>query len=254
MNASLLTIAPLRSRTAISDLVLAHDLYRQHAGAYLPVPDPDLLFEAAEDGQMFGCWDGPALVAAAGLFLVGRCRSDNGFAIAAYELAGLVVDPAVRGLRPHGLQDVLVAVRALSLAAQQDGAVCLLSSVAAENTASWKSLERCGLTRLIEKDVPQWLRDIRRTWLAGPDPAVFDHILPPGAMPGLHAMLRQALGAPAVQTRASSPGRTFALKLDGLADIERALRRKPASPSWESEVPPQRLLGREPPLVAWPRR
>ncbi|WP_029005054.1 hypothetical protein [Azorhizobium doebereinerae] len=251
MATDLLTIRSLHS---IDDLIQAHALYLEHAGDFLPIPDPDDLHDAMKDGQIFGCSNRRGqLVAVGGTFFVARCRRGGGQPVSVYELAGLVVHPDARRLKPYGLQDVLVAVRAISLSLQQHTSVCLISSIATANNGSRKSMHRCGLMEIPTQDVPQWLSDVRRTWLTGRAPDVTDYIVPPQAVRQLRPLLRRALAGDATQDRGGGETSTYRLLLADQPELADLTLPSPEAPEWETEVPPQRLIGREPPYLAWPR-
>ena len=211
-----------------------------------------MLYQAMQDRQLFACsHEDGHLVAVGGTFWVGRCEHPGGAPVGVYELAGLVVHPDVRGLRPHGIQDVLVAVRAAALALQENVATCVISSVATGNNSSRKSLARCGLIELAEAAVPQWLRDVRRTWLAGVRPDVVDYIVPPDALQRHHQILQIALGQTASTGTSGTP--VYQIELAPEPVLDDVLASAGSLPSWEASVPPRRLLGSEPPFIPWPR-
>lgn len=244
----------IRMLRTTDDLIKAATLYRDHAGAYLPIPDPDDLHTAIEDQQIFGILEEDSrLVAVGGTFPVARCQWDGGRPIAVYELAGLVVHPDVRRLDAWRLQDILVAVRSIHMALQQASGLCLISSVASGNVGSRKSMERCGLRPLDETAVPQWLRDVRRTWLTGQKPDVVDYIVPPSAIGTLRHLLQDALGREAIKVVGETGKRIYRLRFDDAHLLADLIRPNGEAPAWETEVPRVRLIGKTPPFLRWPR-
>ncbi len=236
------------------DLIKAATLYRDHAGAYLPIPDPDDLHAAIEDQQIFGILEEDGrLVAVGGTFPVARCQWDGGRPIAVYELAGLVVHPDVRRLDAWRLQDILVAVRSVHMALQQASALCLISSVANGNVGSRNSMERCGLRPLDETAVPQWLRDVRRTWLTGQKPDVVDYIVPPSAIETLRGFLKECMPSEAIKDAGELGLRIYQLQFESERLLADLIRPNSEAPAWETTVPPIRLIGKTPPFLRWPR-
>ena len=234
----------LRCPANVAELVAVYELYEQHGGVHLPVPDPQELYRAMQSQEIVGLWDGDTPVAVGGTFPVAHAREPDGLPVAVYELAGMVVAPPWRG---RGIQQVLTATRAVLLAGDQPYATCLISSVVEADSLSTTNMSKAGLQ--VVTDPPRWLVDVRRTWMAGTGADVTDFCLPGDAVPPLASRLLAQLAS-----GAGSGERAFAIDDRELPQLRiGADTLASGGPDWPSVPPAVRLLGEPPNLIAWPR-
>lgn len=237
------------------DLVQADALYRAHSGRYLPIPDPDDTWASIDAGEVYGCFkDGSQLVAVGGIYLVANALDHNSKLIGIHEMAGLVVHPNLRGMRPYGLQDVLVAVRVAALAAGNSTGICLITSVADKNSGSRKSMQRCGLEMIPEATVPQWLKDVRRTWRTEDAPKVIDHIVLPSALPSLKRIFTAISAGVLTQAPENGTPVEYRLSISDPGELELVLDRTASLDGWIQTVPQQRVINMgKNGIFTWPR-
>jgi hypothetical protein len=226
------------------DLHRVDAFYERHAGSFLPSPSMKEVAAAGEAGLFLVAEDEYGeLQAVAGLFPLALCLADDGREVQVYELAGMALNGArVGGLGPHTLQDVLLWIRILTLAASEHTNVCVVTSVVAANSASLQAVRRAGF---VESPTPGWMLASRRSWCAPSLGPVVDLVLQPSAV-CVHAdafLQRPALTRENRETRETefvvveSEEGWFRTFLEPIRALSRG-----AAPQWEAAIPSVELI------------
>ena len=160
-------------REQLNDLI---SFYGANSRKWLPTLDDDQLDEFVRDNRVCVVTKSSGeIVASAGVFPIGRGRTAaSNDPVQIYELAGMAVSQCVGGLGPQTIQDILLAVRIVRLAIQEEGNLCLMSSVVNENEKSCSSLLRMGLVQ--SPQTPSWVGRLQRTWVSTTSASIAEFI------------------------------------------------------------------------------
>jgi hypothetical protein len=241
----LLTLT-LAERQHISIL---QEFYSCNSRKYLPAPDADLLDDVVYDNSLFIVVNRlEEIVAAAGVFPLCYAKSADEISILkVYELAGMALNPRVGGLNPFTIQDILISVRVLSLAAAQEKLLCLVSSVVNLNQRSSDSLMKMGFRR--EQSPPRWLRLLQQSWIVDDSVEVADFIFQPAAISACVKCLREALAMPLHRVnRENGEVEEYRITLGVLPDLNILMKHDFSSLmiQWETNLPTIRMSKRSP--------
>lgn len=132
----------------------------------LPIPLEHELERACECGDLYIALSdkNSRVVACAGSFHVANSIASQ-HAISVFDLGGTAVDPAVGGMSPSTIQDVLLWTRTVGHAIQGrpgKSGLSILASAMHDNPQSWRSLERNGFARVAP--APDWLSEMTKDW------------------------------------------------------------------------------------------
>jgi hypothetical protein len=224
------------------DLVAIDALYARSRGKHLPQPDMQDICDAALQGRLFviARLDREhEICGIAGLFPIADCAfqsDENKHKV--YELAGMVLD---RELCGFGLQQLLIALRLMTLARGESTNVCVVSSVDAANVRSAENLKSCGLAVC---DSPSWMRSIHRSWCDN-ESEVVDLIATPDTLAAQAAYLLKLDGNWTRKNRGTGEIEEISLHLDVRWLKDRSLLAALAerdSVEWDRTIPSERLL------------
>lgn len=138
---------------------------------FLPIPDQKELELACEAGDVYAAFDAAGRVVASGgaFHLAWETNVDGSklhHGVRVYDYGAACIDPRFGGLAPYTLQDMFFWLRTLGLLLTQfkaRGGICLLASVAEDNTPSLSCIQRNFFQEVDQ--VPEWLVEVSRSWL-----------------------------------------------------------------------------------------
>ncbi|WP_338695236.1 hypothetical protein V5279_03830 [Bradyrhizobium sp. 26S5] len=138
---------------------------------FLPIPDQKELKPACEAGDVYAAFDTAGRVVATGGAFHLAWETDVGgpkllHGVRVYDYGAACVDPRFGGLAPYTLQDMFFWLRTLGLLLTQfkaRGGICLLVSVAEDNTPSLSCIQRNFFQEVDQ--VPEWLAEVSSGWL-----------------------------------------------------------------------------------------